>query len=222
MIIVYNITNHLANITNHIQLYNRWIVPYNPYLSKKFNAHINVECCHGVASVKYINKYVYKGSDRTTLRISDTNDEIERYLQGRYIGPTEAFARIFEHKMHEEDPTVNTLPLHLPNEQVVYYAEDATAAEIQEAMEKSFSMLMGYFKYYQDTPPVFDNEGNLITHLYLDFPQNFVWKEKAWFPRKKGFAIGRIPYCNPVCGERYPHIFYFIRIIHILKRLFYN
>ncbi|OBZ80576.1 hypothetical protein A0J61_11375, partial [Choanephora cucurbitarum] len=75
----------------------KWIVPYNPYLSKKFKAHINVECCQSIKAIKYINKYVYKGFDRTTLKLklSDTENEIERHLQGRYIGPMEAFARIF-------------------------------------------------------------------------------------------------------------------------------
>ena len=133
-------------MNNSIQFYDRWIVPYNPYLSKKFNAYKNVECCHGVAAVKYINKYIYKGSDRTTLLISISDDEIEKFLQGRYIGPTEAFARIFEYRMHEEKPAVNALALHLPGEQMVYYPEDATQAEIDEAKRKSFSTLMGYFK----------------------------------------------------------------------------
>ncbi|GBN67556.1 hypothetical protein AVEN_267496-1 [Araneus ventricosus] len=40
---------------------NRWIVPYNPWRSKKYNAHINVEVCASVKSVKYLYKYVCKG-----------------------------------------------------------------------------------------------------------------------------------------------------------------
>ena len=196
------INNPLRGVTGRIEIDNRWIVPYNAYLSKKYKAHINVECCHGVASVKYINKYVYKGSDRTTLRLSETQDEIERYLQGRYIGPTEAFARIFEYKMHEEDPTVTTLCLHLPNEQPVYFDPNSTPQQIREKMRKSVSMLMGYFEYYTENNPV-DEEGNRIVHLYQDFPQQHVWNNKKWKPREKGFAIGRIPYCNPTCGERY-------------------
>ncbi|GBN04007.1 hypothetical protein AVEN_257595-1 [Araneus ventricosus] len=39
---------------------NRWVVPYNPWLLKTFNAHINVEVCASVKSVKYLYKYVYK------------------------------------------------------------------------------------------------------------------------------------------------------------------
>jgi hypothetical protein len=150
---------------------NRWIVPYNPYLSKKFKAHINVECCQGVQAIKYINKYVYKGADRTTMRLSDTDDEIERYLQGRYIGPTEAFWRIFEYRMHEEYPTVTSLSLHLKDQQPVYFPDDAADEEVQQILNKSRSMLMAYFDYYKGNP-------NKPKYLYQDFPCHFVWKQK--------------------------------------------
>ena len=57
------------------QFDNRWIVPNNPYLSWKFKAHINVEVCASVHAVKYIQKYIYKGSDRTTLQVTAKADE---------------------------------------------------------------------------------------------------------------------------------------------------
>jgi hypothetical protein len=38
---------------------NEWVVPYSPYLCKKFKAHINVEVCATVKVIKYINKYIY-------------------------------------------------------------------------------------------------------------------------------------------------------------------
>jgi hypothetical protein len=43
---------------------NRWVVPYNPYLSLLFNCHINVKVCTSIAVVKYLYKYVCKGHDR--------------------------------------------------------------------------------------------------------------------------------------------------------------
>ncbi|OBZ80812.1 ATP-dependent DNA helicase pif1, partial [Choanephora cucurbitarum] len=57
---------------------------------------------------------------------------------GRYIGPTEAFARLFEYKMHEEDPTVASLAFHLPNEQPVYFPEDANTPEIHPTCGERF------------------------------------------------------------------------------------
>ena len=196
----YSIKHPHGHSNQYYEIDNSWIVPYNPYLSKKYKAHINVECCQSVRAIKYINKYVYKGSDRTTIRLQDTNNEVARYLEGRYIGPTEAFARIFEYKMHEESPTVTTLSLHLPNQQPVYLSDNSTKIEIRETLENSTSMLLEYFKYYRLNPLA-------KKYLYQDFPKHFVWFEKKevkeWRVRKQGEAIGRIPYCTPSCGERY-------------------
>ena len=33
---------------------NKWVVPYNPYISTKYNAHINVEICSTIKAVKYL------------------------------------------------------------------------------------------------------------------------------------------------------------------------
>ena len=41
-----------------MELDNRWVVPYNPWLSKKFNCLINVEVCASIKSVKCLYKYV--------------------------------------------------------------------------------------------------------------------------------------------------------------------
>ncbi|XP_036340445.1 uncharacterized protein LOC118749774 [Rhagoletis pomonella] len=53
---------------------NSWVVPYSPLLSKLCKAHCNVEYCNSLNSIKYICKYVAKGSD---------NDEITRYQRER-------------------------------------------------------------------------------------------------------------------------------------------
>ena len=74
-------------IIGAVQVDNRWIVPYNPYLSKKFCAHINVEACTTVKSVKYIFKYVYNGHDCANIEMSLNNDhdEITTFLDARYV-----------------------------------------------------------------------------------------------------------------------------------------
>jgi hypothetical protein len=48
---------------------NRWVVPYNSYLSLFFNCHINVEVCNSIVVVKYLYKYVYKGHDRAQVNV---------------------------------------------------------------------------------------------------------------------------------------------------------
>ncbi|XP_058185669.1 uncharacterized protein LOC131302894 [Rhododendron vialii] len=92
---------------------NRDVVPYNAYLSRLFNCHINVEVCAGMRCVKYIHKYIYKGNDRATM-VLGLLYEIKEYLDARYIGPVEAAWRLFGHSMHEEILTVVRLALHLP------------------------------------------------------------------------------------------------------------
>ncbi len=57
---------------------NRWVVPYNPELLLKFDAHINVEVCASVKNIKYIYKYVHKGADMASVgaQQADCTDEI--------------------------------------------------------------------------------------------------------------------------------------------------
>ena len=64
---------------NRTMVTNQWIVPYNPWLSAKYDCHINVECLASFATLKYVNKYIHKGSDRTTLQVSGFN-RISRFL----------------------------------------------------------------------------------------------------------------------------------------------
>ena len=53
---------------------NGCVVPYNPYLLVKYDAHINVEICTSIKSVMYIYKYIYKGHDRVTLEVHDQDE----------------------------------------------------------------------------------------------------------------------------------------------------
>ncbi|CEG83126.1 hypothetical protein RMATCC62417_17098 [Rhizopus microsporus] len=145
---------------------NRWVVPYNPYLTKKYKTHINFEVYTGVEAVKYINKYVYKGSDRITLEIEDTQDEIKKYLHSRYIGPSEAMWNLFQFKTHEEDPTVISLQVHLPGQQAVYFPSEASAEEIARILERNRTTLIAFFEYNAR-----NEDGR--SYLYQEFPQHF-------------------------------------------------
>jgi len=55
---------------------NRWVVPYNPYLSAKYQCHINVEICAEISAVKYLYNYVYKGHDKIVLDVGESFDEV--------------------------------------------------------------------------------------------------------------------------------------------------
>ena len=116
-----------GNTTREIEIDNKWIVPYCPLLSRLFRAHINVEYCNSVKSIKYICKYVNKGSDQAMFGLDKdgrANDEVERYQLGRYISSNEAVWRILDFPIHERRPTVEHLAVHLENGQRVYFTED--------------------------------------------------------------------------------------------------
>ena len=69
------------------------MVPYNPVLLKKFNAHINVEVCTSFSAVKYLFKYIYKGYDCATVEV-DRVDEIKDFINSRYVSGIEATWRL--------------------------------------------------------------------------------------------------------------------------------
>jgi hypothetical protein len=68
--------NGFSFFKDNFNYINEWSVPYNPTLTRKYNAHINVECVSNFATIKYLPKYITKGSDRATLLEENSNDEI--------------------------------------------------------------------------------------------------------------------------------------------------
>ena len=124
---------------NGSQLDNRWVVPHNINLVTKYNAHINVEICSSILSIKYFYKYVYKGHDRAiivlyqsaynatgqfTLNHTKPVDKIKMYLDARYVSASESIWRIFHYKMHDHSSAVQCLAVHLPDQQYVTFRKE--------------------------------------------------------------------------------------------------
>lgn len=121
---------------------NRWVVPHNKALLLKYQCHINVEVCASIRSIKYLHKYVYKGPDRALLAIGGNVaevvgddrprevDEIQQFLDGRYVSAIEACWRMFEFPMHGESPNVLRLALHLPNQQTITFRDGEAIEEV--------------------------------------------------------------------------------------------
>ena len=127
-----------------------------------------MEICASVHALKYIHKYIYIGSDRTILQIAAEQDEIQRYLQGRYIGPTEVVWRLLKFAMHKELPTVKHLAVYLPGEQPVYLSDNATSDQLQSRMDLAKTTLMAFFEYNS-----LHEDGR--HYLYQDFPTSFAF-----------------------------------------------
>jgi len=109
-------------------LVDNWdVVPYNPYLSRKYGCHINIEVCASVRTMKYIHKYIYKGHDCTTMLFGLEPNEVDQYLDALYVSALEAAWLLFAMDIHKKCPNVIRLALHLPGmHRVVFNQEDDT------------------------------------------------------------------------------------------------
>ena len=182
---------------------NSWVVPHNDFLCEKFDAHINVEICSTIRAVKYLYKYLYKGNDKIIIKVNlhstTTQDEIETYLNCRYVSSTEACWRLFAFKIHEEKPAVEFLDLHLPNQQTIYFNEIGNLEEV--ALNTKLSKLHAWFLLNRK-----DDDARTLTYLemikkYRWDPLNHIWKKRTETLRFP--TIGRLPQVFPKDIERF-------------------
>ncbi|XP_043464096.1 uncharacterized protein LOC122499686 [Leptopilina heterotoma] len=174
-------TNTTFVRTGGYEIDNRYVVPYNPFLSKRYNCHINVEVVGGgIESVKYLHKYMYKGHDSAAINISETSneesivnhDEIKNFIDGRYVGPVEACWRILNKPLQEKSHSVMRLPVHLPNEQNIFIesTEENALQEVMDSAVDQVTMLLDYFALNSR-----DEEAR--KYSYTNIPSNYVFKK---------------------------------------------
>ena len=163
---------------DQVEIDNRWIVPYNPVLSKAFNAHINVEFCNSVKSIKYVCKYVNKGCDMCQFSLDNQThrDEIKNYEMGRYISSNEAMWRIFSFNIHERFPPVQHLSVHLENGQRVLYNENDQ--DLAERLQNPPRTTLTEF-FDLCTKDEFAE-----TLLYCEVPHYYTWTTNKKFKRR--------------------------------------
>ncbi|KAJ8984535.1 hypothetical protein NQ317_006821 [Molorchus minor] len=166
------------------ELDNRWIVPYNRYTLLKYNCHINVECVSSTNSVKYLYKYFFKSVDMALVRIAVNDrdqvnyDEIETFLNARYLAPPEASWHILQFPMSHNTHTVYRLCVHLPERQVVRFQPGFE----QQALDR-----------HETTPLTAWFNLNRIDiqarqYLYTEIPLHYVWQQaqRRWTQRRRG------------------------------------
>uniref|UniRef100_UPI00358F6195 uncharacterized protein n=1 Tax=Myxine glutinosa TaxID=7769 RepID=UPI00358F6195 len=91
----------------------QFVVPFNAYLLKKYRAHINIEVCASIKSIKNLFKYVYKGHDCASIEIRERGrvevDEVKTYLGCRCVSAPEAAWRLMEFEMHKQSHSITRL-----------------------------------------------------------------------------------------------------------------
>ncbi|XP_066933722.1 uncharacterized protein [Clytia hemisphaerica] len=192
----------------NLDLDNRWVVPFCPYLCKKYNAHINLEACVSIKAVKYLYKYIYKGHDTAHIEIVERidHDEIRTFLDARYVSAPEACWRLFAFPMHTQSHTVIRLAVHLPNFQRVYFREGEEENAADRAGNNE-TMLTAWFLLNQNDPTA-------RQILYPDIPYDYVFIKSRngnkWKVRERGHGtvISRMYNASIREGERY-----FLRVL---------
>ena len=167
------------------RLDSRWVVPYNPFLLRALKAHVNVEVIsHSTACIKYVVKYVNKGTDQATYAVVWTDDgdldEVTTYQHTRYLGSMEATWRILDLPLHEHHPTVDRLDLHLSDEdRRVQFRDDANLHAVLQHQKPS--KLTAFFVLCA-------TDAFAETLLYTEVPKYYAWHKTAakWERRKKG------------------------------------
>ena len=196
---------------------NRSVVPYCPYLSMLFNAHINVEVCALIHAVKYLYKYVYKGADRARIRLHRTEstegeerDEINSYWDTRYVCAPEAAHRIFGFAMSDRSDAVQRLQVHLPNFNTVRFRLGEEADALRNARERP-STLTAFFAKNLEMQELEAELGILPANVvdsrklrYNEMPEKYTFANK-WKLRKQLHTrtIGRMYFVSAQDHERF-------------------
>jgi hypothetical protein len=164
------------------------------YLLKKFQSHINVEWCNKSKVIKYLFKYVTKGPDfakvgfkrkRSAMGTDNLNNneeinEIEDFLECRYLCDKEALWRLYSFDIHSKIPSVERLVVHLPNMNCVLFRKKARLSDVVDNEFLQRTTLTQWFKTNQQCP-----EARNLT--YCSFPDEWRWEkdQRVWICRAR-------------------------------------
>ncbi|XP_016192222.1 uncharacterized protein LOC107633101 [Arachis ipaensis] len=202
---------------NDVDIDNRFVVPYNPLLLMKYQAHINLEFCNKSNVIKYLFKYVNKGPNRVTATVGETYhvgqssqvaDEIKQYYDCHYLSPSESMWRIFAYDIHHRWPSVQRLTFHLPNQQHVVFDDADITIHVYLHNKDLVTMFMGWMIANRQ----FLEEWSLT---YVEYPCKFMYcsNSREWKPRQRGFSVGRLSFAHPSSGE----LFYMRMLLNVQR-----
>jgi hypothetical protein len=179
------------------------VVAYNPYLSLRFNAHINVEWIGSQQCLDYIYKYIMKGSELAYVRLKSRGREtgvVEfdewQGAKACYRSAQEAVDRIYSHTQIYKSHTVRCLYVHQPADAVVVFNEGYEADALGQAAfnHEKQSTLTAYFALCasespRDLKPEQRSTRASLLH-YHDVPKYYSYDSVAKKWRRKPEAGG--------------------------------
>lgn len=120
-----------------------------------------------------------KGHDKVAFGFSKNDsteavDEIQNYLDARFVTASEAAWRILKFPLSGQFPKTFRLAIHLENQQQIIYKENEL---IENIVERNKTQLTKYFEF---------NKTNTSTQLlYSEMPNHCTWNVE-WSKRKHG------------------------------------
>ncbi|KAH7703286.1 hypothetical protein AAVH_29542, partial [Aphelenchoides avenae] len=169
-----------------IVLDNSHVVPYNPFLTEKYQTHINVEYCQGTACVSYALKYIMKGHTLafvTTEQVDADGNQIVDYNEFAqiqrcvYRSSAECALRTQGFPVVKLSHVVVELPVHGPGEESLAFVEGQEHAALDDLRSgKKRSKLMAFFDMCNE---YLEENGGRMDLLYCDVGMSH------WFNYKK-------------------------------------
>lgn len=196
-------------------LHSGHVVPHNLALIMKYEAHVNMEWCNQNTSIKYLFKYMNKGSDRISavivlnkIGVDESNYKIKQYLDCRYVPPSKLCQRIFSYYVHGGKLAVERLFFHMEGKNSVYYKDFEQIGNVLLKASVTESMFTSWFVANREY-----DEARQLT--YGEFVSKFVYlkKRRGQKPRKRGYTIGRLIWVPPITGE-----LYYMRMLLTVKK----
>ncbi|XP_055871668.1 uncharacterized protein LOC129923663 [Biomphalaria glabrata] len=197
---------------------NRHVAPYNAYLLKLFNCHINVEFVGSIRAVKYLYKYIYKGHDCAYIKIVEEQKRInynepDTYIEGRCITPPEACWRLSGNELQKKSHVVQRLDIHLPGHyrmsDIVNVQEDLADTGIKGSTLESYFKTNATKKQKEEANRLAGKDEEIIYHFYWQMPEHFKWigRQSEWVERLRQInVIGRIHSVNFVAQPELYHL----------------
>ncbi|XP_058783041.1 uncharacterized protein LOC131657689 [Vicia villosa] len=117
---------------------------------------------------------------------------------GKVKSACEAAWIIFAFDINYREPSDERLSFHLENEQIVTFSDNDRIDHVVNKEKSQHSKFLTWMDANRKYP-----EAKELT--YREFPSKFVWnqREHQWYPRKRGFQIGRLYFVHPWSGQLY-------------------
>jgi hypothetical protein len=120
----------------------------------------------------YAFKNVYKGPVAMEVHRGSSMDEIQQYVDARWICAPEAFWKIFQFTLYRLYPSVERLQIHLPNPHQVPYYNHQRIADVLNDDRNSKTMLTQFFALNRRDP-------HSRKYLYREIPKHYWWNDKV-------------------------------------------